>query len=97
MAKEGAGVAESFINAAGTMDLQALDVAFQQARGLSDIQTSIAATEGASYNDLQAVSAILGKDQAAILDSQRRAARSVARFSGASGLSAGSLKTESTI
>jgi len=97
MAKEGAGVAESFINAAGTMDLQALDVAFQQARGLSDIQTSIAATEGASYNDLQAVSAILGKDQAAILDSQRRAARSVAKFSGGSGLGSGSLKRETTI
>ena len=95
--KEGRGVAESFINAAGTMDLQALDVAFQQARGLSDIQSSIAATEGADYNDLQAVSAILGKDQAAILDSQRRAARSVARFSGGAGLGSGSLKRESTI
>jgi hypothetical protein len=95
--KEGYGVAESFINAAGTMDLQALDVAFQQARGLANTQSSIAATEGASYNDLQAVSAILGKDQAAILDSQRRAARSVARFSGGSGLGLGSLKQETTI
>lgn len=97
MTKEGSGVAESFINAAGTMDLQALDVTFQQARGLSDIQSSIAATEGAAYNDLSAVSAILGKDQAAILDSQRRAARSVARFSGRSGLGSGSLASESSI
>jgi hypothetical protein len=95
--KEGFGVAESFINAAGTMDLQALDVAFQQARGLANTQSSIAATEGADYNDLQAVSAILGKDQAAILDSQRRAARSVAKFSGSSGLGSGSLKQESAI
>jgi len=97
MSKEGYGVAESFINAAGTMDLQSLDVAFQQARGLSDTQSTIAATEGAAYNDLSAVSAILGKDQAAILDSQRRAARSVAKFSGSSGLGSGSLKTESSI
>jgi hypothetical protein len=97
MTKEGSGVAESFINAAGTMDLQALDVTFQQARGLSDVQSSIAATEGAAYNDLSAVSAILGKDQAAILDSQRRAARSVARFSGSSGLGSGSLAKSSSI
>ena len=97
MNKAGSGVAESFINAAGTMDLQALDVTFQQARGLADTQSSIAATEGAAYNDLSAVSAILGKDQAAILDSQRRAARSVARFSGRSGLGSGSLASESSI
>jgi hypothetical protein len=97
MTKAGSGVAESFINAAGTMDLQALDVTFQQARGLSDVQSSIAATEGAAYNDLSAVSAILGKDQAAILDSQRRAARSVARFSGSSGLGSGSLAKSSSI
>ena len=95
--KEGYGVAESYINAAGTMDLQSLDVTFQQARGLSDVQTSIAATEGAAYNDLSAVSAILGKDQAAILDSQRRAARGIAKFSGRSGLGSGSLATESSI
>jgi hypothetical protein len=97
MTKEGAGVAESFINAAGTMDLQALDISFQQARQLANTQTSIAATEGASYNDLSAVSAILGKDQAALLDSQRRAARATARFTGSSGLGSGSLKRESAI
>lgn len=95
--KEGYGVAESFINAAGTMDLQSLDVAFQQARGLANTQASIAATEGAAYNDLSAVSAILGKDQAAILDSQRRAARATAKFSGSSGLGSGSLASPSSI
>lgn len=93
----GSGVAESFINAAGTMDLQSLDVTFQQARGLADTQASIAATEGAAYNDLSAVSAILGKDQAAILDSQRRAARATAKFSGSSGLGSGSLATATSI
>jgi hypothetical protein len=95
--KEGAGVAESFINAAGTMDLQSLDVAFQQSRQLAGNQGKLAAIEGASYNDLQAVSAILGKDQAAILDSQRRAAREAARFGGGSGLGSGSLKRETAI
>lgn len=93
----GAGVAESFINAAGTMDLQSLDVAFQQARQLAGNQSKLAQIEGADYNDLQAVSAILGKDQAAILDSQRRAAREAARFGGGSGLSSGSLKRETAI
>jgi hypothetical protein len=93
----GAGVAESFINAAGTMDLQSLDVAFQQSRQLATNQSKLAQIEGADYNDLQAVSAILGKDQAAILDSQRRAAREAARFGGGSGLSSGSLKRETAI
>jgi hypothetical protein len=95
--KEGYGVAESFINAAGTMDLQSLDVAFQQSRQLAGNQGKLAAIEGADYNDLQAVSAILGKDQAAILDSQRRAAREAARFGGGSGLGSGSLKRETAI
>jgi len=95
--KEGVGVAESFINAAGTMDLQSLDVAFQQSRQLAANQGKLAAIEGADYNDLQAVSAILGKDQAAILDSQRRAAREAARFGGGSGLGSGSLKRETAI
>jgi hypothetical protein len=95
--KEGAGVAESFINAAGTMDLQSLDVAFQQSRQLAANQGKLAQIEGADYNDLQAVSAILGKDQAAILDSQRRAAREAARFGGGSGLGSGSLKRETAI
>jgi len=95
--KEGAGVAESFINAAGTMDLQSLGTVFQQSRQLAENQGRLAQIEGASYNDLQAVSAILGKDQAAILDSQRRAAREGARFGGGSGLGSGSLKRETTI
>lgn len=93
----GYGVAESFINAAGTMDLQSLDVAFQQSRQLAANQGKLAQIEGADYNDLQAVSAILGKDQAAILDSQRRAAREAARFGGGSGLGSGSLKRETAI
>jgi len=96
-APAGSGVAESFINAAGTMDLQSLGTAFQQARQLAGNQTRLAQLEGASYNDLEAVSAILGKDQAAILDSQRRAAREAARFGGGSGLGSGSLKRETAI
>ena len=93
----GYGVAESFINAAGTMDLASLDVTFQQARQLAGSQGKIAAIEGQQYNDLDAVSAILGKDQATILDSQRRAAREAARFGGGSGVGSSSLKTETLI
>jgi len=93
----GYGVAESFINAAGTMDLASLDVTFQQSRQLASNQGKLAAIEGQKYDDLNAVTAILGKDQAAILESQRRAAREAARFGGGSGLGAGSLKSESAI
>ena len=93
----GYGVAESFINAAGTMDLATLDVTFQQSRQLASNQGKLAAIEGQKYDDLNAVTAILGKDQAAILESQRRAAREAARFGGGSGLGAGSLKSESAI
>lgn len=95
--EKGYGVAESFINASGTMDQQSLDAAFAQARTLGDTQARLAAIEGQKYNDLSAVTAILGKDQAALLDSQRRAAREVARYSGGSGLTSSSLKTQSTI
>jgi len=93
----GYGVAESFINAAGTMDLQSLDVTFQQARQLANSQGSLSAIEGAQYNDLDAVTAILGKDQATILDSQRRAAREVARFGGNTGIGSASLKANSAV
>lgn len=93
----GAGVAESFINAAGTQDLVSLKTEFGKARNLADTQTRLAAIEGEKYSDLNAVTAVLAQDQQKILESQRRAAREAARFSGSSGLSAGSLATESSI
>lgn len=93
----GAGVAESFINASGTQDLVSLKTEFGKARNLADTQTRLAAIEGEKYSDLNAVTAVLAQDQQKILESQRRAAREAARFSGSSGLSAGSLATESSI
>lgn len=92
------GVAESFINASGTQDLQSLKTEFGKSRLLADTQTRLSEVEGdKTYNDLNAVTAVLGQDQQALLQSQRRAAREAARFSGGTGLTASSLKTESTI
>jgi hypothetical protein len=93
----GAGVAESFINAAGTQDLVSLKTEFGKARNLANVQGSLASIEGQKYSDLDAVTAVLAQDQQKILESQRRAAREAARFSGSSGASAGSLATESSI
>jgi hypothetical protein len=93
----GAGVAESFINASGTQDLVSLKTEFGKARNLADTQTRLAAIEGDKYSDLNAVTSVLAQDQQLILESQRRAAREAARFSGSAGLSSGSLKTESSI
>jgi hypothetical protein len=93
----GAGVAESFINAAGTQDLVSLKTEFGKARNLANVQGSLASIEGQKYSDLDAVTAVLAQDQQKILESQRRAAREAARFSGSSGITAGSLATESSI
>jgi hypothetical protein len=93
----GAGVAESFINAAGTQDLVNLKTEFGKARNLANVQGSLASIEGQKYSDLDAVTAVLAQDQQKILESQRRAAREAARFSGSSGAGAGSLATESSI
>lgn len=93
----GAAVAESFINASGTQDLVSLKTEFGKARNLANTQGRLAGIEGESYSDLNAVTAVLAQDQQMILESQRRAAREAARFSGSSGITAGSLRTESNI
>ena len=93
----GAGVAESFINASGTQDLVSLKTEFGKARNLANTQGALASIEGEKYSDLNAVTAVLAQDQQKILESQRRASREVARFSGSSGISAASLTTESSI
>jgi hypothetical protein len=93
----GAGVAESFINAAGTQDLMSLKTEFGKARNLANTQAALASIEGEKYSDLNAVTAVLAQDQQKILESQRRAAREQARFSGSSGITVGSLATESSI
>jgi len=93
----GAGVAESFINASGTQDLVSLKTEFGKARNMANVQSSLASIEGTGYSDLNAVTAVLGQDQQLLLESQRRAAREAARFSGSAGISTGSLRTESSI
>lgn len=93
----GAGVAESFINAAGTEDLQTLKVDFGKARQLATTQSRLAQIEGENYRDTEAITAVLAQDQARIMESQRRAAREVARFSGSSGITGGSLRKETSI
>ena len=75
------GVAESFINIAGTADLNALKESFGKARVLADTQARLSGIEGKTYNELDAVTATLG-DQAQQLESQKRAAREAARFGG---------------
>jgi hypothetical protein len=93
----GAGVAESFINATGTTDLTGLKSEFGKARNLADVQNRLSQIEGTTYSDLDAVTAIVAQDQKLLLESQKRAAREAARFSGSSGLTSSSLKTESSI
>lgn len=91
--KENYGVAESFVNASGTQDLASLKTEFGKARILANTQGRLASMEGTfDYKDVDAVTAVLAQDQQKLLDSQRRAQREVARFSGSSGLSAQSLR-----
>jgi hypothetical protein len=89
--------AESYINVSGTSDLNALKESFGQARLLADTQTRLSQIEGTQYNELEAVAAQLGQDRQRQLESQRRALREQARFAGQSGVTAASLRKESTI
>jgi len=75
------GVAESFINIAGTADLNSLKESFGKARVLADTQARLSGIEGKTYNELDAVTTVFG-DQAQQLESQKRAAREAARFGG---------------
>jgi hypothetical protein len=93
----GFGVAESFINAAGTKDLQSLKTEFGKARLLADTQGRLASLEGENYNDMDAVTAVITQNQQSLLESQKRAAREQARFGGNSAINASSLKTQSNI
>lgn len=86
------GEAESFINAAGTADLNALKQEFGKARLLSTTQSRLSQIEGFDYKDTEAVATVLGNDQLKMLESQKRAAREVARFSGTSGVGVQSLR-----
>jgi hypothetical protein len=89
--------AESYISVSGTSDLNALKESFGKARLLADTQTRLSQIEGTQYDELEAVAAQLGQDQVRQLESQRRALREAARFAGQSGITAASLRKESTI
>jgi hypothetical protein len=91
----GAGVAESFIASTGTTDLTGLKTEFGKARNLADTQVRLSQIEGTNFKDLDAVTAVINQDQRLLLESQKRAARESARFSGSTGIGSASLKTGS--
>jgi len=68
---------------------------FGVAANLRDTQQRLSYLENNNYSDREALQAVIESDQQAILASQRRAAREVARFGGSSGLGSASLKTGS--
>jgi hypothetical protein len=71
-----------------------LTKAFSTAAQLRDAQQRLAfLDQGASYDAKEALAASIEGDQTAILASQKRAQREVARFSGSSGVSAQSLRS----
>jgi hypothetical protein len=74
-----------------------LTKAFGQAAYLRDTQSRLAYLEQTSYSDREALQATIESDQQAMLASQKRAQREVARFSGGSGLSSASLRQSSGI
>lgn len=89
--------AESYVNVAGSADLNSLKQSFGKARLLADTQSRLSSIEGGKYNELESVATILGQDSVRMLESQRRALREQARFAGQSGITGSSLKTESNI
>jgi hypothetical protein len=80
----GANYAESYVSQIGTEDLQTLKKEFGQAAILAQTQGRLASIEGQAYTSDQAIQAAVIGNQAAGLESQRRAAREAARFGGAS-------------
>jgi hypothetical protein len=95
--EKGAGVAESFVQASGTQDLTSLKSEFSKARNLADTQVRLSQIEGGNYTDLNALTAVINQDQQALLESQRRAQREAARFSGGTGVGSMSLREASNI
>jgi hypothetical protein len=71
--------------------------AFGRAAQLAATQSRLSYLEKGQYSDREALAATIEGDQQAILASEKRAQREQARFGGSSGLSAGSLRTGSSI
>ena len=85
--------AEALIGDAGTTDLAGLTQEFGRARTLADTQGKLSAIEGEMYNELEAVQAVVGGTQEALLKSKRRAEReTMLRFGGTSGVGGQSLR-----
>lgn len=90
--------AEGLIPAVGTEDLFALKSDFAKARTFADAQQRLTELEGDKpYNQMSAVKAVVGQDQATILESQKRAARETARFGGTAGVTAKSLTRSTSV
>ena len=73
----------------------AINDAFAKANAMSQQDTRLSAIEGKSYNQQDAIKANLQNDFGKQLESQKRAEREAARFSGSAGTSSGSLGTAS--
>jgi hypothetical protein len=85
--------AEALIGATGTTDLAELTTGFAKARTLADTQGRLSAIEREAYNEMEAVQAIVGGSQEAMLKSKRRAEReTMLRFGGTSGVGGQSLR-----
>jgi hypothetical protein len=82
---------ENLIAPVGTASYAQISTEFQRARQLANAQRRLAAIEGQAYSDMEAVQAVVGDNVPAILESQRRTAREVARFQQRGGVSATAL------
>jgi 2-hydroxychromene-2-carboxylate isomerase len=73
----------------------AINDAFAKANAMSIQDTRLSAIEGQTYNQQDAISANLRNDYGKQLESQKRAEREAARFSGSSGTTSGSIGSQS--
>jgi hypothetical protein len=73
----------------------AINDAFAKANAMSQQDTRLSAIEGQKYNQQDAIKANLQNDFGKQLESQKRAEREAARFSGSAGTTTGSLGTSS--
>lgn len=75
------------------LDASQLNQGFLQARQMAEQDKRLSGIEGTSYNESDAIDAVLNGNYQKQLESQRRGQREQARFSEQSGVSSGSLST----